>query len=351
MCDFLQKTEQIRSGGSEPAQYAELTALLGNALRFAVYVHKFVVKACVIVVTEMLSIERAERARWVVTRENWAKVQENLRSMQTTMSIELPHEISLSHNSRFQRTCGVFCRVETKRRREIYARMLREMPTFSLTQMETDLLALLGTGHGKRLSNASQNVEKLCNVAGALRPKQAKKKEVSPSSESLQPPVPPAQGAMKELAGTKGNNAVKGRKRPVSPERGGTQNSAGLIRSSRSRRDSGPCPVAAEVARRWHDSVVDRPDWERGKAHDEAGLIQINEEVMRLKMLDSFVSVGVGWAGGQKGNASASVAVLPVVGGHFRLRTGERIAHTRTHAHSTRVSLAIKLYSGYILRL
>ena len=104
MCDFLQKTEQIRSGGSEPAQYAELTALLGNALRFAVYVHKFVVKACVIVVTEMLSIERAERARWVVTRENWAKVQENLRSIQTTMSIELPHEISLSHNSRQQPT-------------------------------------------------------------------------------------------------------------------------------------------------------------------------------------------------------------------------------------------------------
>ena len=58
---------------------------------------KFVVKACVIVVTEMLCIERAERANWVVTRENWAKVQENLRSMQTTMTIELPDEISLLH--------------------------------------------------------------------------------------------------------------------------------------------------------------------------------------------------------------------------------------------------------------
>jgi hypothetical protein len=50
MCDFLQKvTEQIRSGGSEPEKYAELTALLGNALRFSVHVRKFVVKVCVIV--------------------------------------------------------------------------------------------------------------------------------------------------------------------------------------------------------------------------------------------------------------------------------------------------------------
>jgi hypothetical protein len=43
MCDFLQKTEQIRSGGSEPEQYVELTALLGNTLRFSVHVRKFVV--------------------------------------------------------------------------------------------------------------------------------------------------------------------------------------------------------------------------------------------------------------------------------------------------------------------
>jgi len=335
MCDFLQKvTEQIRSGGSEPEQYAELTALLGNALRFSVHVQKFVVKACVIVVTEMLCIERAERANWVVTRENWAKVQENLRSMQTTMTIELPDEISLLHNSRFHRTCGVFCRVEAKTRREIYARMLREMPTFSLKQMETDLLALLGTAHGSSLKNASQNVEKLCNVAGGSRPKQAKIMVAGPSSESLQPPVPAAQGAIKKLAGNKGNNAAKGGKRPASPERGGTQNSAGLGRSSRSRRDSGPCPVEAEVARRWLASVVNRPDWDRGQAVDEAALIQMNEQVMKLKMLDSFESVGVGWAGGKKGKASASVAVLPVVGGHFRLRKGERFAHTRTHAHT-----------------
>jgi hypothetical protein len=87
--------------------------------------------------------------------------------------------------------------------------------------------------------------------------------------------------------------------------------------------------------------VVNRPDWDRGKAVDEAALIQMNEQVMKLKMLDSFESVGVGWAGGKKGKASASVAVLPVVGGHFRLRKGERFAHTRTMKHSTRVS------SGY----
>jgi len=35
MCDFLQKTEQIRSGGSEPEQHGKLAALLGDVMRFS----------------------------------------------------------------------------------------------------------------------------------------------------------------------------------------------------------------------------------------------------------------------------------------------------------------------------
>jgi dissimilatory sulfite reductase (desulfoviridin) alpha/beta subunit len=42
MCDFLQKvTEQIRSGGSEPEQYAELTALMAR-VGFRVFVTRVV---------------------------------------------------------------------------------------------------------------------------------------------------------------------------------------------------------------------------------------------------------------------------------------------------------------------
>jgi len=205
MCDFLQKTQQIRSVGTEPEQHAQLTELLGNAVRFSGEVRKFVVKACVIVVTEMLCIQKGEKANWVVTRETWAKVQENLGSM----VIELPDEISLSHRSRFHRTCGVFCRVEADTRREIYARMLREKEGSSLRQMETDLLALLEvtTHGGSCLKNAAQNVEKLRNVVGVSRPKQGKSKVAGLSSESLQAPVPAAQDAIKALAGKKGKNA------------------------------------------------------------------------------------------------------------------------------------------------
>ncbi len=76
--------------------------------------------------------------------------------------------------------------------------------------------------------------ETCCWKLGRLRGRQVLVKELA---------------GIKELAGNKGNNAAKGGKRPASPERGGTQNSAGLGRSSRSTRDSGPCRVEAEVAR------------------------------------------------------------------------------------------------------
>jgi hypothetical protein len=97
--DLLDEMDGICSVGNVQQQQEQLAALLGSILQFAQSVQKNSLKACVVVVTEMLVVLRGDGRSRHVSKDDWVVVQENLCCMQRAKNLELPTEISFAQNS------------------------------------------------------------------------------------------------------------------------------------------------------------------------------------------------------------------------------------------------------------
>jgi hypothetical protein len=149
--DLLDEMDGICSVGNVQQQQEQLAALLGSILQFAQSVQKTSLKACVVVVTQMLVVLRGDGRNTQVRRDDWAIVQKNLSYMQLATNVALPTEISFAQNSMLNTVCKVFSHLPHCARRKIYKTMFDGMPNFSLRSMSKYLAAHKSTSTGGEL--------------------------------------------------------------------------------------------------------------------------------------------------------------------------------------------------------
>ena len=313
---------------------------MGSILQFAQSVQKNSLKACVVVVTQMLVVLRGDGRNTQVTRDDWAIVQKNLSYMQLATNVALPTEISFAQNSMLNTVCKVFSRLPQCERTKIYKAMFDGMPNFSLRFMSKYLAAHESASTGGALQTVSD------------------KKFVPGRKDSRKPkPAPAEKPLVSEVAaGSSVYNTNKSKTQSAPPEAAVDKELATGSRTLKKRRSRSPtpAPLAAvmdlatessvpkakattrrnkarsegdveaiewvelmrvkemEISREWAEAIKDRPDWRRDGHHLEQAHIILNATVMRFKLLYHFENT--------KGTTLPSQP--PQVGGRFRLTNG-----------------------------
>ncbi len=206
--DLLDEMDGICSVGNVQQQQEQLAALLGSILQFTQSVQKNSLKACVVVVTQMLVVLRGDGRSRQVTRDVWAIVQQNLCYMQVARNLALPTEISFAQNSMLNTVCKVFSHLPHCARRKIYKTMFDGMPNFSLRSMSKYLAAHKSTSTGGELQTVSEAVE------------QRDTQVVRGRKESSKPKPAPAETALDSevVAGSSVPNTKRSKTQSAPPE-------------------------------------------------------------------------------------------------------------------------------------